>query len=269
MKSVAQFGAVYAISNTQTGHIYIGQSVNAYQRWQQHQSSLKRGRHQNRHLQHAWKHYGAHAFEWGILEHAATAEALDELEAFYISYLRACGAQLYNFRSGGHADRRLVGMPPASPQERARRSAWARTNNIRPSPLAIARARLASLGRQKSQQEIERWREHNDWVGGKRDEEFCRRVSAGTRGKQKTRTPALQAKWEAQRGRKEPPEQTARRIAAQVANRPVYAFRSPDGAVFHTQNISQFARDHGLHPRLLAYVVEGKQRHHRGWTLVH
>lgn len=269
MTSVPHYGVIYAIHNTLTGHIYIGQSVNVEKRWQEHRRYLKLERHSNRHLQRAWQRDGEDAFEFAVLETADTAEALDEAEQFYIAYLRSCGAQLYNFRSGGHRDRRLVKVAPISEVERQRRSQWARRNGIRPTEQASERARQASIGRTKSPQEIERWRASNaGWIGKRRTPEFGLKVSAGLMGKRKPRTPALLAKWEAQRGRKETPEQTARRIAAQIAKQPLYRFVSPDGAIHETRNVAGLAREHGLHPRLLGYVVEGKQHHHRGWRLL-
>lgn len=93
-------------------------------------------------------------------------------------------------------------------------------------------------------------------------------LSDSTRGIPKTVTPALLAKWEAQRGRKETPEQTERRIAGMVRNQPLHVFRAPDGSLHETRNIAALARAHDLHERLLNYVATGKQRHHRGWTLV-
>lgn len=98
--------------------------------------------------------------------------------------------------------------------------------------------------------------------------ETCANISRNTRGVKKTRTPKLEAKWEAQRGRVEDSEQTTRRIAAMMARRPVVVLRSPDGVQHETQNVAAFAREHNLHPRLLGYVTEGKQRSHRGWVLV-
>lgn len=93
------------------------------------------------------------------------------------------------------------------------------------------------------------------------------KISQNTRGIRKTRTAALEAKWEAQRG-PEHPDRTRQRIAGMVAKRPIFVFRSPDGTLYETQNIEAFAREHGLHGRLLHYVVSGKQHHHRGWVLV-
>jgi len=104
--------------------------------------------------------------------------------------------------------------------------------------------------------------------GRKASAETCQRIADATRGVPKTRTPALEAKWEAQRGKRETPEQTAKRLAGMARNRPIVVFRAPDGALHETQNITDLAQRHGLHPRLLHYVASGKQHHHRGWVLV-
>lgn len=53
---------IYKIVNVVNGRIYIGCAVNLRQRWHSHRGALLRGMHHNRHLQSAWKKYGADAF---------------------------------------------------------------------------------------------------------------------------------------------------------------------------------------------------------------
>lgn len=53
---------VYQIQNTVSGRTYIGSSVRIARRLSQHKTALRKGIHQNRHLQNAWNKYGEAAF---------------------------------------------------------------------------------------------------------------------------------------------------------------------------------------------------------------
>jgi group I intron endonuclease len=48
---------VYKITNIVSGKIYIGSAVNLNKRKLSHKSALKKGKHQNKHLQYAWNKY--------------------------------------------------------------------------------------------------------------------------------------------------------------------------------------------------------------------
>ena len=50
----------------------------------------------------------------------------------------------------------------------------------------------------------------------------------------------------------------------------IYELESPDGKTFTTYNLTRFCREnpqYGLYRRLLCAVANGKQRHHKGWTV--
>lgn len=121
--------------------------------------------------------------------------------------------------------------------------------------------------------------------GGRPSEETRRRIAESGRGRThseatrihlrkvlkgipKTATAKLQAMWERQRGRKQSPETIAKRIAGQVKHNRIVTLRGPDGQEHTTQNLTEFARQHNLHPRILGFVVSGRQRTHHGWSLV-
>lgn len=59
---------VYQILNKFNGKMYVGSSYRIYIRWLQHLSSLRRGVHENAHLQNAWNKYGKDGFEFNVLE---------------------------------------------------------------------------------------------------------------------------------------------------------------------------------------------------------
>jgi group I intron endonuclease len=293
------FGVVYIIHNTTSGLIYIGKTTKSVHiRWREHRKELVGGRHRNSHLLHSWQKHGASAFEFGVLEASDTEADLNAAEVFYIAYFRAIGAYIVNLRGGGEGGswsgdvlRRIAAArkgkplseetrqklreasrnrPPQSEATRQKRSKTMRGREF--SPLARQRRIESGRGkpltpahRSKLRLAIERRRARTGYAVSP---ETQQKMRERMRGVKKTRTPALEAKWEAQRGRREHPEQTKKRIDALVSTRPVRRFRAPDGTIYETRNVTELARQHDLHPRLLAYVVSGKQHHHRGWTLV-
>jgi len=59
---------IYKIINLTNNKFYIGSSRNIRQRWSKHRSLLRKGVHENKHLQNAWILYGEQNFEFVILE---------------------------------------------------------------------------------------------------------------------------------------------------------------------------------------------------------
>jgi hypothetical protein len=72
---------IYQIRNRHTGRVYIGKSKNIHDRWLAHRSALERGLHINSDLQGDWEIYGAHTFEFTVLEEIAGIKALWNAEA--------------------------------------------------------------------------------------------------------------------------------------------------------------------------------------------
>jgi group I intron endonuclease len=58
---------VYKIYNIITGDFYIGSTKNLKKRFYSHRNSLRRGMHQNKHLQYSYNKYGAENFYYEIL----------------------------------------------------------------------------------------------------------------------------------------------------------------------------------------------------------
>lgn len=69
---------IYAIVNHATAKKYIGSSNNVGRRWVEHRSKLRRGKHNNPHLQNAWNHYGEHSFDFVVLLECDMASLLDK-----------------------------------------------------------------------------------------------------------------------------------------------------------------------------------------------
>ena len=67
-KGHANKGGVYKITNTINGKIYIGSAKGFKKRAYQHTSSLKNGKHQNKHLQASFNKHGTDAFLFEVIE---------------------------------------------------------------------------------------------------------------------------------------------------------------------------------------------------------
>lgn len=75
---------IYMIKNKVNGNVYIGQAADIYERWKEHISLLRRGKHVNNHLQRAWNKYGDDNFEFSIVEEC-DENALNDREIYWIA----------------------------------------------------------------------------------------------------------------------------------------------------------------------------------------
>jgi hypothetical protein len=62
------FGGIYAIRNTRRGRVYVGATNVLVERWRQHLSNLRHGRHVNAALQADFDSDGVDAFEFEVLQ---------------------------------------------------------------------------------------------------------------------------------------------------------------------------------------------------------
>jgi group I intron endonuclease len=72
---------IYRIRNTVNGKVYIGSSQCIEKRWQQHRTDIKGKRHGNKHLQDAWRKYGAEAFVFEVVEEVAVELLIEREQA--------------------------------------------------------------------------------------------------------------------------------------------------------------------------------------------
>jgi len=81
-------GGIYQIDNRINGKCYIGSTVNIERRWADHLRLLRRGQHENQHLQYAFDKYGEGAFDFCILEGVHDSSQLAKREQSYLDRLK-------------------------------------------------------------------------------------------------------------------------------------------------------------------------------------
>jgi group I intron endonuclease len=76
MHSVPNASGVYQILCVPTDKVYVGSAINLARRWREHVLLLRKSRHTNSYLQHAWNKYGEDQFHFSILELVEVSELI-------------------------------------------------------------------------------------------------------------------------------------------------------------------------------------------------
>jgi group I intron endonuclease len=112
---------IYKITNTKTGKIYIGSTINLHKRHKQHFIDLEGGYHGNSHLQNSYNKYGKESFVFEVVEECAgmTMGSLRDREQYYLDSI-SDWSSCYNVA-------KIVGfyqpLPPVTDETRAKMSA--------------------------------------------------------------------------------------------------------------------------------------------------
>lgn len=97
---------IYQIVNLVNGKVYIGQTIERFQRrYWHHNWCLNSNKHFNKYLQNAWNKYGKDAFEFRVVHTLQPNEDINEFEKYYIEQFNATNQQYgYNLQDGGQPE---------------------------------------------------------------------------------------------------------------------------------------------------------------------
>lgn len=95
---------VYSITNIVNGKKYIGSTKTSFKsRWRNHMKLLRKGAHNNKHLQNSFIKYGEDKFEFSILEIISDKNSILDREQYYIDTLNVCNPNIgYNLEIDVH-----------------------------------------------------------------------------------------------------------------------------------------------------------------------
>lgn len=77
---------IYKITNIINNKIYVGQSIDIYDRWKQHINKLKNNKHVNKYLQRSFNKYGENNFNFEVIEEC-NSDLLNEKEQYHMDLL--------------------------------------------------------------------------------------------------------------------------------------------------------------------------------------
>lgn len=99
---------IYKITNLINGKIYIGESINCYERISKHKSKLRKGIHDNCHLQNSWNLYGENNFLFEVIEKCDKTDLLKR-EHFWCKELLSHNREYgFNIKPTSEINKHLV-----------------------------------------------------------------------------------------------------------------------------------------------------------------
>lgn len=174
---------IYEIRQIGTGKVYVGSTNNWKRRLGEHRSTLRSGKHCNKHLQAAWAKYGEGSFMFSVLEHLPDVSQIVAREQHWMD-LAGAAVTGFNMCPAAGTTRGL----PCTP-ERAAKISTAKFGHVqRESTKVLIRA--ARAVQVITPESIAKTRAGN--TGKKRTAEFAERISRKLTGI--TRSPETRAK---------------------------------------------------------------------------
>jgi len=175
---------IYEIVNWQDGKAtsYIGSSLNIERRWGEHRRALRRGRHENAHLQNAWDKYGEAAFAFSMLEEVGTDMLLAMEQEYLDDYFDR--GQCYNiaqeaaapFSGRNHTDEARRKIAEASKSRRHTPETRCKMSEVRKGRMPWNKGKHLSEEHKRKIGEASKGRRHTD--------EARRKICEGMTGKQ-------------------------------------------------------------------------------------
>lgn len=216
---------VYWIRNTANGKRYVGSAARAFEkRWALHRSRLRRGVHDNAHLQSAWNKYGEDAFVFEVVERCLSEECLAR-EQYWMDLCGVTDPRVgYNIHptAGSPLGCKLSKEHKANLSAAQRRS-YASGKRLPTKHGAESRAKIAAANRARSPESRER---HAALLRGRKQsaETKAKRAAslraAYASGRRKPVVFGAEARdkmgW--MRGKKLAPEHLAKRIGRKVSD---------------------------------------------------
>lgn len=217
---------VYKITCIVNGKFYIGSSINFKIRWRDHLSELRRGIHDNPHLQNAFNKYGEEAFLFEIIEVVMPWFVLDR-EQYWLKRLKP-----FNHDIGFNMNR-IADKPPSQkgkPKSMEHRAKISAGN----------KGKLVSLETRQKQSIVRRGVKKSKPIS----DEHRANLSKASRGKPKS------------------PEHVEKMANSK---RKDFVVITPEGESIPVKGLLRFCLGHGLDNSAMLRVAQGKQTNHKQW----
>lgn len=230
---------VYKITCMSNNKVYVGSSIDMFQRTKGHVALLRYNKHCNKHLQFAWNKYGESAFRFDVIE-LVLSFCVQFREQYWINKLKAS-----NHRKGFNMN------PIASGAHYATLETREKIGN-------------ASKERVFTQQHRARIAASNS--GRRRSDESKAKIR-NARARQVISEESKQKRSETLKG-KIRPDDVRLRISESHRARNLYASTvlSPDGTSHCVDNLRDFCKLHEIDYRGMLRVRRGCRKSYKGWT---
>jgi len=225
---------IYEVRNKVDGKHYIGQTSkeDPKKRWNEHRCYLRKGKHRNKHLQHAWNKHGEQNFEFNILKEYSSLSKLNKAER---KIVKERGD--YNIEPGG-------GVYPISQETRIKIS---RAKRKKPYPKVVG----PDGKLHKIEPPLEEFcRKHGVWSSS-----FRAMLAGRINYANGWHLPHIKI------------DMSEAKSLAQTRTWKSNMVIGPDGKEYKVTNRRKFIRDHNLNVRHFTKVLQGKYQQHKGWHL--